>query len=65
MVSFESVLWFALVVVLAAVLVAFFWPGILYYLALALAILFFPIIIAMCSGFGIVPGDDSDVGSHP
>jgi hypothetical protein len=36
---------------------AFFWVGILYYAALALAILFFPLIVAMCSGFGIQGGD--------
>ena len=58
--SFENLMWFALVVVLAAVLVAFFWPGILFYLALALAILFFPLVIAMCTGFGIVPREDED-----
>ena len=39
--------------------VAFVWPGILYYAALALAILWFPLIIAMCTGFGI-QGDDGE-----
>lgn len=43
-----------LVVILVAV---FLWVGILYYVALALAILFFPIIIAMCSGYGITSSD--------
>jgi hypothetical protein len=44
----------------ALVAVAFFWPGILYYAALALAILWFPLIIAMCSGFGIQGDDDAE-----
>jgi hypothetical protein len=45
--------------ILALVGVAFVWPGILYYAALALAILWFPLIIAMCTGFGI-QGDDAE-----
>ena len=46
----------AAAVLLLVVVIAFFWPGILYYVALALAILFFPLIVAMCGGFGITAG---------
>lgn len=42
----------------AIIVIAFFWPGILYYAALALAILWFPIIIAMCGGWGIQSSND-------
>jgi hypothetical protein len=44
---------------LAIIVIAVFWVGILYYAALALAIVFFPLIIAMCGGYGIT-GDDSN-----
>ena len=47
------------VALLAVVAIAFFWPGILYYAALVLAIVFFPLIVAMCGGYGIT-GEDSD-----
>lgn len=51
--GFQKTLVAAAALLLVIVVVAFFWPGILFYVALALAILFFPLIIAMCSGFGI------------
>lgn len=42
-----------------AIVIAFFWPGILFYAALVLAIVFFPLIVAMCGGFGIKgPSED-------
>lgn len=47
------------VALLAIVVIAFFWPGILYYAALALAIIFFPLIVAMCGGYGVT-GDDPE-----
>jgi len=52
----------ALALVLIVLIAVFVWVGILYYAALALAILFFPIIIAMCSGFGITGGGDEQHG---
>jgi hypothetical protein len=54
--GFQKTMLGAAVVFLLVIVIAFFWPGILYYAALALAILFFPIIIAMCGGFGITTG---------
>jgi len=48
----------ALAVLAIAAIAVLAWPGILYYAALALAILWFPMIIAMCSGWGIQGGND-------
>jgi hypothetical protein len=57
--GFNTVMALGALAIVALVAVAFFWPGILYYAALALAILWFPLIIAMCTGFGI-QGDDEE-----
>lgn len=48
------------VALLAVAGIAFFWPGILYYAALVLAIVFFPLIVAMCGGYGITGGDSDE-----
>lgn len=45
---------------LAVIGIAFVWPGILYYAALLLAIVFFPLIVAMCGGYGITGGDSDE-----
>jgi hypothetical protein len=58
--SFNMVLALGALALVAIIGIAFFWPGILYYAALALAILWFPVIIAMCTGWGIQGGGDSD-----
>lgn len=54
--GFQKTLLASGLLVLLVIVIAFFWPGILFYVALALAILFFPLIVAMCGGFGITPG---------
>ena len=56
--SFNMVMALGALAVVAIAVIAVFWPGILYYAALALAILWFPLIIAMCSGWGIQGGGD-------
>jgi hypothetical protein len=56
--GFTKVMSLAGLALLAIIVIAVFWVGILYYAALALAIVFFPLIIAMCGGYGIT-GDDS------
>lgn len=61
--GFNTVMALGALAIVALIAVAFFWPGILYYAALALAILWFPLIIAMCTGFGI-QGDDDDAEDH-
>jgi hypothetical protein len=55
--TYNVVMTLAALALVAVGVTAFFWVGILYYAALALAILFFPLIVAMCSGFGIQGGD--------
>ena len=57
--GFNIVMALGALAIVALGAVAFVWPGILYYAALALAILWFPLIIAMCTGFGI-QGDDEE-----
>ena len=58
--GFNTVMALGALAIVALAAVAFVWPGILYYAALALAILWFPLIIAMCSGFGIQGDDDAE-----
>ncbi len=60
--SFQNVLWGGLAALLLVVLVAFVWPPILYYAFAALAILFFPLIIAMCQGWGTMDDDEEEEG---
>lgn len=62
--GFQKVMTGLGVALLLAIVIAFFWPGILYYVALVLAIVFFPLIIAMCGGYGITGGDSDDQEQH-
>lgn len=61
--GFQKVMILGAMTLLAAIVIAFFWPGILYYVALVLAFVFFPLIVAMCGGYGIT-GEDSGDAQH-
>jgi fatty acid desaturase len=62
--GFQKFLALAAVGLVVVIVVAFVWPGILYYAALALAILFFPLIVAMCGGYGVTGPDDDEQQQH-